>query len=110
MLEQCIFFDLGWTLEDETRAQIDRARNAAVAVSRFGVVTTAEFILELQEQGAAQQAPSVFRYALSQLGLGERQTEAVLGETSWDKRLLFLYPQARTVLRAMTTEFGWIRE
>ena len=29
--KQYIFFDLGWTLEDETEAQVDRAKKAVLA-------------------------------------------------------------------------------
>ncbi len=61
MPKEYIFFDLGWTLEDETRAQVRRAEGAAAAASAYGIATSAGRILELQEEGAAQYAPSVFR-------------------------------------------------
>ena len=96
--KQYIFFDLGWTLEDETEAQIDRAAKAARAAREFGVDVTGERILALQERGAGEHVPSVFRYALSQLGLDEQQSESVYRQATWDKSLLYLYPDARAVL------------
>ena len=62
--KQFIFFDLGWTLEDETEAQIDRAGKAASAAKEFGVETTADHILQLQKEGAELQVLEVFPYAL----------------------------------------------
>ena len=95
---QYIFFDLGWTLEDETQGQIDRADTAAKAARELGVATTADHILALQEEGAAQFVPSAFRYALSCLGLDEAQADVVQHEATWNKALLSLYPDARAVL------------
>ena len=70
--KQHIFFDLGWTLEDETKAQIDRAEKAAIAAKAFVVDTTADQMLQLQEEGAELQVHEVFPYALSKLGLDNR--------------------------------------
>ena len=99
---QYIFFDLGWTLEDETAAQVRRAEEAVAAATAFGVATSATRILELQEDGAAQHVPSVFRYALRQIGLNEEQAAAVKRRASWDKGLLFLYPDSRAVLNQLS--------
>lgn len=93
-----IFFDLGWTLEDETDAQIERASKAATLVSEYGIKTTAQAILELQEEGARDMAPSVFAYALSELGLDETQVHSVIERSRWNKDKLLLYPDAKQVL------------
>ena len=37
-----VFFDLGWTLEDEEEAQIHRARSASAALARRGIHATPE--------------------------------------------------------------------
>jgi HAD superfamily hydrolase (TIGR01509 family) len=93
-----LFFDLGWTLEDETRAQIDRAEKAARLVARYGIGATADRILALQDEGAAAFTPSVFLYALAKLGLEGAQVEHVHAEAKWDKSLLSLYPETRPLL------------
>ena len=98
---QYIFFDFGWTLEDETEAQIDRAKKAASATKAFGVETSADHILRLQEEGAELQVHEVFPYALSKLGLDERQQQEVNRKAAWDKTLLSLYPDAKAVLRKL---------
>jgi len=93
-----LFFDLGWTIEDETLAQMDRASKAAELVRGYGIETTADRILALQEDAARAFAPSVFRYALSHLGLADDQVQAVLQEARWDKGKLCLYPDAKPTL------------
>ena len=97
-LNGCIFFDLGWTLEDESKAQIRRAEKAASISTELGVDTTANRILELQEEGAEAFAPSVFRYALKRAGLSEKQVYEVEKRAVWDKSRLCLYRDARPVL------------
>ena len=89
---QYVFFDLGWTLEDETEAQIDRAEKAAAAARDLGVQTTADRILQLQDEGAESKVHEVFPCSVSQLGLDERQQKVVLRKASWDKTHLSLYP------------------
>jgi len=93
-----IFFDLGWTLEDETQAQIDRASKAAALALGHGIETTAETILKLQEEGAAKMEPSVFRHALSRLGLTPDQVHDVMQKARWDAAKLHLYPDAKSTL------------
>jgi len=93
-----IFFDLGWTLEDETAAQVDRASKAAAIVRRHGIQTSVATILALQEEGAKSLESSVFVYALSCLGLADDQVRAVLRESRWDKTKLHLYPDAKSTL------------
>ncbi len=96
-----IFFDLGWTLEDETDAQDERVSTAAALVSEYGIETTARAIHELQEKGARKMAPSVFAYALSELGLDETQARSVIERSPWNKDRLFLYPDAKQVLETL---------
>ena len=102
MRREHIFFDLGWTLEDETDAQIRRAEGAAVAAAEFGIETSPERILELQEEGAAGLVPSVFHYALRELGLSKNLVAVVAKRANWDKSLLSLYPEARNVLEQLS--------
>lgn len=98
ILKNYIFFDLGWTLEDESKTQVCRAEDAALVAAEFGIATSAQRILELQEAGAAEYAPSVFRYALRHIGLNGEQTATVDQRVLWDKSQLYLYAVSREVL------------
>ncbi|MCG8478454.1 MAG: HAD family hydrolase [Spirochaetales bacterium] len=93
-MKPIVFFDIGWTLEDEADAQAHRARSAVAALERRGIAVTPERILELQEEGASAMAPSVFAYALRRM-CPEEIAGAVEAESEWNKDLLRLYPDAR---------------
>jgi HAD superfamily hydrolase (TIGR01509 family) len=58
-----IFFDLGWTLVDETNAHLERLRNLRSAVPRLASVGDAEFLRMCEEQ-ASRFAASPFLAAL----------------------------------------------
>ena len=96
-----IFFDLGWTLEDETEAQVDRAKKAVLASKEFGIETTTGQILELQEEGAKLKGTGVFPYAIYRLALDEMQQKVVLRKAWWDKTLLSLYPDTWDVVERL---------
>lgn len=98
---QYLFFDLGWTIEDESAAQRDRAARAAEAMRRRGVEVTPERVLALQDEGAARLVPAVFTYALERLGLSAGQARSVAKEAGWNKELLCLYPDARPTLERL---------
>lgn len=103
-----VFFDLGWTLEDETQAQFERAEQAAALVAQYGIETTAQDLLALEEQGAREMAPSVFRYALAALGLDEEQQGSVMQRARWNPGAgsLVLYPDAKHVLETLSRTHG----
>ena len=52
---QYIFFDLGWTFEDETESQRDRAAQAVVSMRKFGVGTSVEELLAYHSYAAGLQ-------------------------------------------------------
>ena len=93
-----LFFDLGWTIEDETLSQIDRAEKAVKCCSEFGIKVSVERIIELQDEGGAQGVANVFKYALSCIGLSADQILTVTEKAAWDPAKLTLYHDARTVL------------
>ncbi len=46
-MKPAVFFDLGWTLEDESDAQVVRAESAVHALASHGVTARVEDILSL---------------------------------------------------------------
>ena len=99
-MKPIVFLDIGWTLEDETDAQAHRARSAVAALARRGITVTPERILDFQEEGAAEMAPSVFAYALRRISPRDI-AGAVEAESEWNKDLLHLYPDARPTVEAL---------
>lgn len=99
--QQYIFFDLGWTLEDETESQIDRAKKACAALKEFGVETTLQEFLSRQEEGARKMVPSVFNFAISSYGIPKDDVKTVSNLSPWDKSFLRLYDDAIDVLRIL---------
>lgn len=101
---QYLFFDLGWTIEDETEAQVDRARKSCMALRGLGIDASPDEFLRRQEDGARRFEPSVYRYALRSYGLSESQVCEVLEYAGWDKRLLRLYDDAVVVLEELARD------
>jgi len=80
MKRQYVFFDLGWTLEDETESQIDRARDTADVLAglgiianqfpgseqrlqRYGIRHLLDHVLASAELGLAKPDPRIFALA-----------------------------------------------
>jgi HAD superfamily hydrolase (TIGR01549 family) len=101
MTRQFIFFDLGWTLEDETGAQKDRAHKASALLKEAGVNVSPGLILELQEKHAGLFAPSPFLSLLSSFGLSAETVRHINQESKWDKSLLSLYPDAIETIKTL---------
>ena len=101
---QFLFFDLGWTLEDETKAQMDRARKTAKELAAIGIQVTTEDILSKQEEGARLMAPSVYRYVLQSYGLDEAAVDDVQNKVGWNKQLLGLYSSVTETLMILNKQ------
>ncbi len=101
MKRRYVFFDLGWTLEDETESQIDRARNTAKALAGFDIHATTDEILRRQEEGARLMMPSVYIYALHSYNLDESAILDIQNRVRWNKKLLRLYSGIVDVLRVL---------
>jgi HAD superfamily hydrolase (TIGR01509 family) len=99
---QTIFFDLGWTLEDETPAQLDRAGRAATACQDCGRMISKEKLILLQEEGGRAGVPDVFKHALSRIGLKGEELKSVRQAAHWDTSLLQLYPDTFPTLEKLS--------
>jgi FMN phosphatase YigB (HAD superfamily) len=93
-----VFFDLGWTLEDETPAQVARAARTVAFCAARGIRTTAGEVLDLQAQAGRDGAPSVYPEALLRLGLGPDDHREARAQFPWDPGLCRLVPGAGEAL------------
>lgn len=98
MHDTVIFFDLGWTLEDETAAQKERA----AAVCRMMPHLVPDDILRAIDSAGEQAAHSVFESALQSLGIPREQIPFVQKTAGWNTDLLEPCPDADTVLAALS--------
>jgi HAD superfamily hydrolase (TIGR01509 family) len=101
MMPQVLFFDLGWTLENENYSQLDRAIKVVSTCREFGISIPEETILELQDEGGKLGEPNVFKYALNHIGIAEEQIQEFLQTTTWNPSLLFLYKNVKNILQLL---------
>jgi HAD superfamily hydrolase (TIGR01509 family) len=97
-MQRSIFFDLGWTLEDENHSQVDRARKVVDYCSKLGISSTIDKIFALQDEAGKNGIPNVFKYAVSHLELSDPQVTEVLKKATWDSSFMTLYDDAVKVL------------
>lgn len=93
-----LFFDLGWTLEDETEAQYDRALQTVARLAAMGVNLTAAGFLEEMVETATAGADNVYNETLRRLGVNADDARTIRDRVTWDKSKLRLYPDARVTL------------
>jgi HAD superfamily hydrolase (TIGR01549 family) len=103
-MHRALFIDLGWTIEDETLAQIDRSDKAAAACKELGIPASREKIIELQDQGGKNGVRDVFSYALARLGLSEANIAAVLKKARWVPAYITIYKDAAQVLEILSKD------
>ena len=100
-----VFFDLGWTLEDEQPAQEVRALLTSGYARARGLDLTPQAILDGQAAAGAEGAPSVFPAALSRLGLGAEHHRELRRLFPWNPDLNRLYPDVHSILKALAPRF-----
>jgi HAD superfamily hydrolase (TIGR01549 family) len=103
-MHRALLIDLGWTIEDETLAQIDRADKAVAACRELGIPASREKFIELQDQGGKNGERDVFSYALARLGLSETNIAAVFRKAQWSSVYITIYPNAAQVLEALSKD------
>jgi HAD superfamily hydrolase (TIGR01509 family) len=105
MKKAAIFFDLGWTLEDETASQVDRAKKVELFCSQCGIKVSAQDLLNLQHKAGKSGIGPVYGHALKQLGLTAEQMVKLKLFAKWDTRFLHLYPDAIDLLQFLHSRF-----
>jgi hypothetical protein len=66
---QIISFDLGWTIEDESNAQIQRSKDTVEVLNKHGYSILADDILKKQDELGSLGYNSVFKDSLIALGI-----------------------------------------
>lgn len=100
-----IFFDLGWTLVDETHAHESRLEAACGELAQIGRRHSVIELFELCERAASEFAPNHFRGMLERLGLGSDEVARVLGTARYVQRNEALYSGVSNLLSALSKRF-----
>ena len=96
-----VFFDLGWTLEDETAAQEDRARQLVRIAASLGRRVTATDFASAATQAGTERRGNILNGALEILGFSVDDARRIRGQLVWNKGRLRLYPDAQSSLDAL---------
>ena len=100
-----IFFDLGWTLVDETGAHRARLEQTRDHLASWGHAYSVEELIGLCERAATRFAPSPFRGMLANLGLPADQVKVVTQSARYPKKLEVLYPGVPALLATLAEHF-----
>jgi FMN phosphatase YigB (HAD superfamily) len=103
-MRRIICFDLGWTLEDESEAQLDRAIQVSLVCKNHGVEVDPDEILELQVEAGRRGIASVHRAALDELDLPPAALADVQSRVRWNTARLTLYDGAADLLRYLARD------
>jgi HAD superfamily hydrolase (TIGR01549 family) len=97
-----LFFDLGWTLVDETAAHVDRFGKLRSLGSRYSAISDKDFVL-LCERHATQFAPSPFLAALE--SVDPVNWESLREVARYDHSRERLYPGVTDLLERLSESF-----
>ena len=99
-----IFFDLDWTLVDETEAHRARLHATRRQLAQFGRQHTANELLDMCERAATEFAPSPFRGMLTRLNLSHDQFATVVDSVRYVKENEVLYPDVQELLAILSAQ------
>jgi HAD superfamily hydrolase (TIGR01549 family) len=100
-----IFFDLGWTLVDETDAHRARLAETSAMLNGFGKLYSVDHLITMCEEAATSFAPSPFHGMLMHLGLSEDQLAAIKGSVRYAKENEKPYPGVSELITTLATRF-----
>jgi HAD superfamily hydrolase (TIGR01549 family) len=100
-----IFFDLGWTLVDETDSHSTRIRAARRQLARLGKHHSVNELLEICERAATDFAPSPFREMLARLDLPDDQVATLMDTVRYVTENEVLYPRVPELLATLSKRF-----
>ena len=93
-----VFFDIGWTLVDETEAHRRRWQGVRDLLAGFGIGCSVDDLMGLLEEASTAFARSPFLYALEKMGLSGGQREEIVRYARFDHKHEFFYPGACEML------------
>ena len=100
-----IFFDLGWTLVDETEAHRARLDSTQHYLAEFGRVHSVDELMQMCERAATDFALSPFRGMLARLNLSEERVATILSSLHYPKDYEVLYAGVHEVLAKLSEHF-----
>ena len=100
-----IFFDLGWTLVDETEAHRARFDVTRGHLAQFGLQHSVDELMQMCERAATDFAPSPFRGMLTRLNLSDVQIATVMGSVRYTMENEELYPGVPELLATLSDLF-----
>ncbi|MCC7145190.1 MAG: HAD family hydrolase [Phycisphaeraceae bacterium] len=100
-----IFFDLGWTLVDETGAHRVRLETVSKMLAGFGRSYRVEELIRLSEQASTDFAPSPFFALLDRLPISEAQVAAIRTAARYGKECEELYPGVKEILTLLAKNY-----
>ncbi|MCP4640296.1 MAG: HAD family hydrolase [bacterium] len=96
-----LFFDMGWTLVDETGSQEARLRLTRDALATRGISRTVGQLWIICEDASTRFLSSPFMGMLEALGFREDDRRAILAQSPWDHGPLKLYPGVPELLESL---------
>ena len=100
-MTEWVFFDLGWTLVDETRCHEVRAQQVCQILDELGIRLSPRQFLDLCEDAACDRASSPFLGALEALGLSAEQRASIMKDAPYDHDGEVLYPGVADLLEGL---------
>lgn len=100
-----IFFDLGWTLVDETQAHRARLEATCGQLARFGFTHSADELMQLCERASSDFAASPFLDMLARLNLSRDQMATIMNSARYMKGNEALYPGVPRLLASLSRRF-----
>ncbi len=100
-----IFFDLGWTLVDETEAHRARLDSTQHYLAEFGRVHSVDELMQMCERAATDYALSPFRGMLARLNLPEERVATILSSVHYPKDNEVLYAGVPELLAKLSEHF-----
>ena len=100
-----IFFDLGWTLVDETEAHRARLNSTQRYLAEFGRVHSVDELMHMCERAATDFALSPFRGMLARLNLPDERVATIVHAVHYAKDNEVLYTGVPELLAKLSEHF-----
>ena len=100
-----LFFDLGWTLVDETKPHRFRWGMVSKMLSEWHIILSVDELMDLSEEAATHFAESPFRTALAELDLSDSQRDTIFSKVYYQREYDCLYSGVQSVLDTLYRKY-----
>ncbi len=101
-----VFFDIGWTLVDETQMHRRRWQGVQDLLARCGIECSVADLMGLMVEASTAFARSPFLCALERLGLSDGQREKIVRVARCDHKYEIFYPGACEMLPELARAYS----